>query len=112
MVQARATQARSLRALARWSALATLAMLLAGLSFAEGALAQAFESRAPRAFLYDVNSRTVLYTQLADEAFEPASIAKTLTAAVVFEAISNGSVSLDTPLTISEDAWRDRKSVV
>jgi D-alanyl-D-alanine carboxypeptidase (penicillin-binding protein 5/6) len=82
-------------------------MLLAGLSsFAEGALAQAFESRAPRAFLYDVNSRTVLYTQLADEAFEPASMAKTLTAAVVFAAIANGTVSLDTPFTISEDAWR------
>jgi D-alanyl-D-alanine carboxypeptidase (penicillin-binding protein 5/6) len=106
MVQARATQARSLCAFAQGLAMATLAMLLTGLSFSEGALAQAFESRAPRAFLYDVNSRTVLYTQLADEAFEPASMAKTLTAAVVFAAIANGTVSLDTPFTISEDAWR------
>lgn len=66
----------------------------------------AFESRAPRAFLYDVNSRTVLYTQNADERFEPASMAKVLTAAVVFEQLQRGAWNPGSTVTISEDAWR------
>ncbi|MGD1887483.1 MAG: D-alanyl-D-alanine carboxypeptidase family protein [Cohaesibacteraceae bacterium] len=66
----------------------------------------AFESRAPRAFLYDVNSRTVLYSQSADVRFEPASMAKTLTAAVVFEQLARGAWNDDSTIEISEDAWR------
>jgi len=70
------------------------------------AWAQAFESRAPHAFLYDVNSRTVLYTQQADERFEPASMAKTLTTAVIFDGIAQEIFDLETTFPISEDAWR------
>lgn len=75
-------------------------------SLPQHAWAQAFESRAPHAFLYDVNSRTVLYSQQADERFEPASMAKTLTAAVVFEGIAQQVFDLETTFPISEDAWR------
>ena len=70
------------------------------------ALSQTFESRAPRAFLYDVNSRTVLYAQRAEERFAPDSMAKILTASVVFDQLSNNILDRDTLFTISEDAWR------
>ncbi len=80
--------------------------LLALVCIPQIAWSQAFESRAPYAFLYDVNSRTVLYTQRANERFEPASMAKTLTAAVVFDGIAQGTFDLETTFPISEDAWR------
>lgn len=66
----------------------------------------AFESRAPRAFLFDVNTRTVLYAQRETERFDPASMAKVMTAATVFEAIRQGELSLTETAFISEDTWR------
>lgn len=66
----------------------------------------AFESRAPRAFLYDVNTRTVLYAQRETERFDPASMAKVMTAATVFEALAQGELSLTETAFISEDTWR------
>lgn len=73
---------------------------------AQTVLAQAFESRAPQAFLYDVNSRTVLYAQREDERFAPASMAKVLTAAVVFDLLDRGELAPEDTFPISEDAWR------
>lgn len=66
----------------------------------------AFESRAPRAFLYDVNTRTVLYAQRETERFDPASMAKFMTAATVFAALAQGELSLTQTAFISEDTWR------
>lgn len=66
----------------------------------------AFESRAPRAFLFDVNTRTVLYAQRETERFDPASMAKVMTAATVFDAIRQGELSLTETAFISEDTWR------
>lgn len=66
----------------------------------------AFESRAPRAFLFDVNTRTVLYAQRETERFDPASMAKVMTAATVFEAIRQGELSLTETAFVSEDTWR------
>lgn len=66
----------------------------------------AFESRAPRAFLFDVNTRTVLYAQRETERFDPASMAKVMTAATVFDAIRQGELSLSETAFISEDTWR------
>lgn len=66
----------------------------------------AFESRAPRAFLFDVNTRTVLYAQRETERFDPASMAKVITAATVFDAIGRGELSLTDTAFVSEDTWR------
>lgn len=73
---------------------------------APGPAYAAFESRAPRAFLYDVNTRTVLYAQRETERFDPASMAKVMTAAMVFEALAQGELSLTETAFISEDTWR------
>lgn len=66
----------------------------------------AFESRAPRAFLFDVNTRTVLYAQREDERFAPASMAKAMTAATVFQALAQGELTLTETAFVSEDTWR------
>ena len=70
------------------------------------AFALAFESRAPRAYLYDVNTRTVLYARNETERFDPASLTKIVTASTVWAAFDDGTVAPDTLLTMSEDAWR------
>ncbi len=72
------------------------------------ALAQLkFETRAPYAILMDYQSGTILFQKNAHQRIEPASMAKLMTLAVVFEQLENGSLSLDDEFFISEYAWRE-----
>lgn len=72
------------------------------------ALAQVeFESRAKFAILMDYESGTVLYQKNADEPMEPASMAKLMTIAVVFERLKSGQLELSDEFFISEKAWRE-----
>ena len=83
-----------------------LLALAAGL-FATGSVtAQNFQSAAPHAVLLDSASGTVLYEKAADELMAPASMAKIATALVAFQDIAQGRLTLDTEITISENAWR------
>ena len=54
----------------------------------------------------DANSGQILAASNPDEHTEPASLTKLMTAYVVFHALRDGVVSLDTPVTISVKAWR------
>lgn len=84
-----------------------LAFAVALLSWgALAAQAQVFQSQAPHAILLDSESGTVLYEKAADELMAPASLAKIATALVAFEEIAQGRMSLDSEITISENAWR------
>ncbi len=56
--------------------------------------------------LVDQASGTTLAAHRADESVEPASITKLMTAYVVFQALKDGKLKLDTPVPISEKAWR------
>ncbi len=56
--------------------------------------------------LVDQASGTTLAAHRADAAVEPASITKLMTAYVVFQALKDGKLKLDTPVPISEKAWR------
>lgn len=71
-----------------------------------GVFAQSFQSSAPHAVLLDSASGTVLYEKAADELMAPASMAKIATALVAFQDIAQGRLTLDTEITISENAWR------
>ena len=74
---------------------------------AGGAGAQAlFETKAQQAFMIDAETGTVLYAKDADTPFPPASLAKLMTMAVVFDAVRSGRLSPDTEFTVSENAWR------
>lgn len=72
-----------------------------------GAFAQEFETKARFAALMDYQSGTLLFQKDADEPLEPASMAKLMTVAVVFDELQRGRLSLDDEFFISEHAWRD-----
>jgi D-alanyl-D-alanine carboxypeptidase (penicillin-binding protein 5/6) len=80
--------------------------LTVGLLASDGLRAQGFQSAAPYAVLMDSASGTVLYEKAADELMAPASIAKIATALVAFEEIAQGRLTLDSEISISENAWR------
>lgn len=70
------------------------------------AAAQSFQTSAPTAVLMDADSHAVLFEKNADELTAPASMAKTMTAEVVFNEMKNGRLNMDSMFNISENAWR------
>ncbi|VAW20464.1 D-alanyl-D-alanine carboxypeptidase [hydrothermal vent metagenome] len=66
-----------------------------------------FSTKARFAILMDYQSGTVLFQKNADKPMEPASMAKLMTLAVVFDQIALGRLTLDDEFFISETAWRE-----
>jgi D-alanyl-D-alanine carboxypeptidase (penicillin-binding protein 5/6) len=60
--------------------------------------------------LIDQASGQVLAGHRANEPIEPASITKLMTAYAVFHSLKDGKLKLDTPVSISERAWRSEGS--
>lgn len=60
--------------------------------------------------LVDQQSGQALAGHRADDAVEPASITKLMTAYAVFQALKDGKLKLDTEVPISERAWRSEGS--
>lgn len=85
--------------------LAGACALLIGLA-GSAARAQSFQTAAPHAILIDAESGSVLFEKAADEPFSPASMAKLMTTEIVFAALKEGRLSMDTEFTVTEDAWR------
>lgn len=86
----------------RLLALFLLAPLLLGLATARPALA--FETRAKAAWVYDLTTRTVLLEKEADLPLPPASMSKLMTLNLLFEALREGRVGLDTTFAVSTRA--------
>jgi D-alanyl-D-alanine carboxypeptidase (penicillin-binding protein 5/6) len=61
-------------------------------------------------FLIDFDSGLVLAEKNADKPVEPASITKLMTAYLVDKALSNGDISKQDQVTVSEKAWRMKGS--
>ena len=84
-----------------------IARLLTGLvlwlSLALPALA-AFETRAGAAWVYDMRTHTVLVSKNADQPLPPASMSKLMTLDMLFEALSDGRVTMDTRFGVSSRA--------
>lgn len=68
--------------------------------------AQLYQSRAQQALLIDMETGSILFQQDAERAAPPASLTKTMTAAIVFDAIKRREISLATEFKVSEYAWR------
>jgi D-alanyl-D-alanine carboxypeptidase (penicillin-binding protein 5/6) len=85
--------------------LALIVMAFAAFAFAPAG-AQVFDTRAPHAILVDFDSSTVLFEKAADETFEPASMAKLMTADLVFAELQGKHLSEGETFTVSEHAWR------
>ena len=65
-----------------------------------------FQTAAPYAILVDADSGTVLFEKGADVPTPPSSMAKLMTAEVVFNELKQGHINLDDEYIVSEDAWR------
>ena len=85
-----------------WLALAVLALTTPALAQA----AADFDTKAKYAILMDEESGTVIFQKEADVAMEPASMAKLMTLAVVFNEVRAGRVKLTDEFFVSEHAWR------
>lgn len=60
--------------------------------------------------LVDMQTGEVLYNEDGGQPWHPASLTKLMTAYVTFAAIQQGRISLDTPITISQNAWNQAPS--
>lgn len=64
------------------------------------------QTLAKQALLMDFETGVVFYKKNAHERMPTSSMSKTMTLYMVFEALENGSLSLDDKLQVSEKAWR------
>lgn len=65
-----------------------------------------FQTGAPYAILIDAETGSVLFEKSADEPTPPSSLAKLMTAEIIFNEITQGRLTRDTEMIVSEDAWR------
>ena len=65
-----------------------------------------FQTAAPHAILIEADSGSVLFEKAADQMTYPASLAKLMTAEVVFNEIKQGRLDPETEFMVSENAWR------
>lgn len=83
-----------------------LSFLVAFVSLAEAQQAGEFVTRAKNAILLDYESGSVVFQKQADELVAPASMSKLMTLAVLFRALKEGKITLETEFKTSENAWR------
>lgn len=85
-----------------------LSALMSAAAVALSALAAqaqvAYEGRAPNVLVMDYNTGQILVDQNADVPLPPASMSKLMTLNMLFEAIEDGRVQLDTTFTVSQRA--------
>lgn len=68
--------------------------------------ASAMETAAEYAILMDYDTGTVLWGKNIDEEMYPASMSKLMTLEMLFNALREGTVSMDDEFRVSEYAWR------
>ena len=83
------------------------AMIGLALTFAPiSAAGQIIDTEADYAVIMDHESGDILWSKEGDTPMIPASMTKMMTAYFVFDLISQGEITLDTEMVVSEDAWR------
>lgn len=67
------------------------------------------DTNADTAIIMDADTGYILYEKNSDKKIFPASMTKIMTTMIVFEKLSNGSLTLDDTFLVSEKAWRERE---
>lgn len=80
------------------------AIAIAALALLAALPARAFETRATAAWVYDMTTQTVLLDKNADAPLPPASMSKLMTINMLFEALRDGRVTMDTTFAVSSRA--------
>ena len=83
---------------------ARIAGLITAWMLAQDASALAFETQASAAWVYDATTHTVLMDKRADESLPPASMSKLMTINMLFEALRDGRVAMETTFAVSSRA--------
>lgn len=77
------------------------------LAHAQSAAPQAgFDVKAKQVYMIEAETGTVLFARAEDQTVSAASLAKLMTMATVFKALSGREITLDTLYPVSEYAWR------
>jgi serine-type D-Ala-D-Ala carboxypeptidase (penicillin-binding protein 5/6) len=87
-----------------WTA-AALSLLVAGPAAAQKK-DDSLQTSVPHAILIEAESGSILYERAADDLVYPASLAKLMSAEVVFNELQQGKITLEDEVIISENAWR------
>ena len=87
-----------------WTA-AALSLLVAGPAAAQKK-DDNLQTSVPHAILIEAESGSILYERAADDLVYPASLAKLMTAELVFNELQQGKITLEDEVIISENAWR------
>lgn len=72
--------------------------------FALAVPVQAFETKATHAWVYDMTTNTVLLDKNGEDSVPPASMSKLMTIEMLFEALQDGRVQMDTTFGVSKEA--------
>jgi D-alanyl-D-alanine carboxypeptidase (penicillin-binding protein 5/6) len=80
--------------------------LAASVSSASIAADPAYESAAPIAYMVDMSSGAVLYDKNSTKQIPPASMAKMMTAYVVFDMLQSGKLKRDQLFTVTPEIWK------
>ena len=67
------------------------------------------DTNAETAIIMDADTGYILYEKNVDKKVFPASMTKIMTTLIVFEKLSNGSLTLDDTFLVSEKAWKERE---
>lgn len=70
------------------------------------AAAVKMDTTAQQAIIIDHDTGRVILEKNADERVYPSSMTKIMTAYMIFEQLKKGKIQLDTPITVSEKAWK------
>lgn len=81
-----------------------ISFLLISLAFTSDSLA--FETKATQAILIEIDTEEELFSKNPDQAMAPSSMSKLMTTYLVFEALKNKKISMDSEFIVSENAWR------
>ena len=91
----------------RLSAFLILFLIVVGVAHAQSAAPQAgFDVKARQVYLIEAETGTVLFARAEDDLVPAASLAKLMSMATAFKALSAGEITLDTQYPVTEYAWR------
>jgi len=85
--------------------LVAVALVVATASSPAAAEAPSYTTAAPRAFMKDLSSNTILYAKDADAKMPPASMGKMMSVYVAFQMIKRGEASLDQKIMVRPETW-------
>ena len=84
----------------------TVLLFTASLLIAPGAVGAEYYSAAPIGYMVDMTSGKVLFDKNSNRKIAPASMAKMMTAYVVFDMIASGKLKPETRFTVRPATWR------